>query len=459
MAASENLPTNKSTREETMESLKMSRRDFNKSAAMGVASLAMPATPGARGVLGANDRISVGLIGSGGMGQADLRDFLHTGQVDCLAIADPYEPNLDAGVMITNGAAKRYKDFRQILDRKDIDAVIIATPDHWHQIPMIMACEAGKDVYVEKPLSHTLVEGRHMVEAAERTKRVVQVGTQQRSGEHFQKAVELVQGGKIGKVCQAETWIHGNDYPDGIDNPPDVEAPLWFDYNLWLGPAPERPYNRNRTLYNFRWFWDYSGGILTDWGTHLLDIVHWAMGVGYPRTIQAAGGKFVLNDMRETPDTLEVIYEYPASPVSGKDFLVRFANRVTNGHGPDGHTYGIQFYGTSGTLFVDRSGYTLWPEPVPVGFEHVYSSNVVHADGSAQHFPHVLNFLDCMRTRQKPDSDVATTHRSTSAGLLGVIAYKLGRKLTWDGEREQFPNDAEANKLLTKEYRAPWKLL
>jgi predicted dehydrogenase len=441
-----------------MESFKMSRRDFHKSAALGVASLAMSAGPAVRNVLGANERLSIGLIGAGGMGQANLRDFLRTGQVDCLAVVDPYEPNLDAAVVLTNGAAKRYKDFREILDRKDIDAVVIATPDHWHAIPMIMACDAGKDVYVEKPLSHTVAEGRRMVEAATRSKRVVQVGTQQRSGEHFQKAVELVRSGKIGKVTLAETWIHGNQYPEGIDNPPDTDAPSWFDYNLWLGPAPYRPYNRNRTLYNFRWFWDYSGGILTDWGTHLLDVVHWAMGVEAPRTIQATGGKFLLDDNRETPDTLEVIYEYPASPASGKEFLVRFSNRVTNGHGPDGHTYGIQFCGTDGTLFIDRSGYTLWPEPARVGPERVATSSVTKGESSAQHYPHVLNFLDCVRSRQKTNSEVETTHRSTSAGLLGVISYKLGRKLTWDAEREQFPADAEGNRLLSKEYRKPWRL-
>ncbi|MBZ5671437.1 MAG: Gfo/Idh/MocA family oxidoreductase [Acidobacteriia bacterium] len=441
-----------------MESFKMSRRDFHKSAALGVASLAMSAGPAVRNILGANERLRIGLIGAGGMGQANVRDFLRTGQVDCLAVADPYEPNLDAAVVLTNGAAKRYKDFREILDRKDIDAVVIAAPDHWHAVPMIMACDAGKDVYVEKPLSHTLAEGRRMVEAAARSKRVVQVGTQQRSGEHFQKAVELVRSGKIGKVTLAETWIHGNQYPEGIDTPLDTDAPPWFDYDLWLGPAPYRPYNRNRTLYNFRWFWDYSGGILTDWGTHLLDVVHWAMGVEAPRTIQATGGKFLLDDNRETPDTLEVVYEYPASPASGKEFLVRFSNRVTNGHGPDGHTYGIQFYGTDGTLFIDRSGYTLWPEPARVGPERVATSSVIKGEGSAQHYPHVLNFLDCVRSRQKTNSEVETTHRSTSAGLLGVISYKLGRKLAWDAEREEFPGDAEANKLLSKEYRKPWRL-
>lgn len=441
-----------------MENLKMSRRDFNKSAALGAVSLALSAGPAVRNVLGANDRVSMGLIGAGGMGQADLRDFLRTGQVDVVAIADVYEPHLDDAVSMTLGKAKGCKDFRRLLDLKEVDAVIIATPDHWHAIPMIMACEAGKDVYVEKPLSHTLEEGRKMVEAAGRHNRVVQVGTQQRSGEHFQKAVELVRGGRIGKVTLAETWIHGNQFPEGIENPPDSDPPPWLDWDMWLGPAPKRAYNRNRAIYNFRWFWDYSGGILTDWGTHLIDVVHWAMGVEAPKTAFATGGKVLLEDNRETPDTLEVLYEYPASPVSGKEFLVRFSNRVTNGHGPDGHGYGIEFYGTDGTLFIDRGGYTLWPEAARVGPERVSSANVIKGEGSAQHYPHVLNFLDCVRSRQKPNSDVETTHRSTSAPHLGNIAFKLGRKLAWDAQQEQFPRDAEANKLLSKEYRKPWKV-
>ncbi len=439
-----------------MESLKISRRDFNKSAALGAVSLALSAGPAVRNVLGANDRIGIGLIGSGGMGRADLRDFLRTGQVDAIAIADPYQPNLDEGLGMTLGKAKGYKDFRQVLDRKDVDAVIIATPDHWHAIPMIASCEAGKDVYQEKPLSHTLHEGRRMVEAAQKHNRVVQVGTQQRSGEHFQKAVELVRGGKIGKVFYADTWIYGNEYPEGLGNPPDTDPPEWLDWDLWLGPAPRVPFNRNRCIGTFRWFWDYSGGTLTDWGVHLIDIVHWATGVDAPRTVVATGGKYLLEDNRETPDTLQVTFEYPPSAVSGKGFVVRFENRVANSHGPDGHGYGIEFYGTDGTLFIDRSGYTLWPEAARVGPERVSTSSVIKGEGSAQHYPHVLNFLDCVRSRQKPNSDVETTHRSTSAPLIANIAYKLGRRLTWDRDQEQFPGDAAANRLLTKEYRKPW---
>jgi hypothetical protein len=180
------------------------------------------------------------------------------------------------------------------------------------------------------------------------------------------------------------------------------------------------------------------------------------MGVDAPKTIMATGGKYLLEDNRETPDTLEVMYQYPASAMSGKEFVVRFSNRVTNARGPDGHSYGIQFFGSDGTLFIDRGGYTLWPEASRLGPERFLSGSVISSGGSAQHYPHVLNFLDCVKSRQKPNSDVETTHRSTSAGLLGVIAFKLGRKITWDAQQEQFPGDAEANKLLTKEYRHPW---
>src|SRR6266699_632259 len=375
----------------------ITRRDFNKALAGAAVGMLASSGPFAQSVLGANDRIGVGLIGAGGMGQFDLKDFLRSGQVDAIAIADPFQPNLDRALELTDGKAKGYKDFRAVLDHKDIQAVIIATPDHWHAIPMIMACEAGKDVYVEKPLSHTLAEGRKMVQAAAKHNRVVQVGTQQRSGEHFQKAVELVHSGKIGKV--------------------------------------------------------------TDWGGHLLDIVHWAMGVDAPKAVSAFGGKYVIEDNGEIPDALEVVFEYPASPVSGKEFVVRWSNRHANSHGPDGHGYGIQFYGTEGTLFIDREGYTLWPERKPNGGESVLSSGVTRSEGSAQHYPHVLNFLECLRSRRKPNSDIETTHRSTSAPHVANIAFKLGRKLRWNRDDEQFLNDPEANKLLTKQYRKPWNLI
>lgn len=436
---------------------KMTRRDFaGKAAKTAAAGLALASGPAIRNVLGANNRIGLGLIGAGDQGRYDLKDFMRTGQVDVIAVADPHQLNLDQAVEMTEGKAKAFKDFRGVLDRKDIDAVLIATPDHWHAIPMIAACAAGKDIYQEKPLSHTLYEGKKMIEAATAHNRVVQIGTQQRSGEHFQKAVELVQSGKIGKVCSVDTWIDWNTWPRVVDPFPDDNPPAWLDWDLWLGPAPYHRYNPARCLQSFRWYWDYANGMATDWGTHLLDIALWGMGVDAPKTVCAMGGKYLLQDDTETPDTLNVIYEFPASPVSGKDFIVTFTSRFTNQRGTEGHSNGIEFFGTEGTLLVDRGGFTVWPEPKRVGGDWVDSSAVMRSDSSAQHYPHVLNFLECVKSRQTPHSSIESGHRATSMGLLACISLKLGRKLVWDGQRQEFPGDVEANRLITKEYRKPW---
>ena len=291
-----------------------------------------------------------------------------------------------------------------------------------------------------------------MVEAARRNKRIVQMGTQQRSGTHFQKAVELVRGGKLGKVSFVRTWNYSNELPQGIGNPPDTDPLPGLDWNMWLGPAPTARYNRNRCLGNFRWFWDYAGGKLTDWGTHLIDIVHWAMDVDAPTSAFAVGSKYCIQDNRETPDNLEVLYEYPG-------FLMNYSNRIVNDHGIDGHSYGIQFQGTQGTLFIDRGGFEFMPEPQRVGDESAPPpEKEFRGEGSAQHFPHVRNFLDCVKSRQAPASEIEIGHRSTTASLLGNIALKVKQKIVWDGKKEELVGNAEASKLLTKEYRSPWKL-
>lgn len=436
----------------------INRREFGYGT-VGALGLAASAGSGyAQKPAAANDRIRMGFIGVGGMGSFDLSDMQRTGQIDVVAIADPYEPHLDAALEKTDRRAKGFEDFRHVLDNKEIDAVCIATPDHWHAIPMIMACDAGKDVYVEKPISHTVFEGRRMVEAAARHGRVVQVGTQQRSGKHFQKAVELVQSGKLGKIMRADTWINWNQPVEGLLNPPDMDPPPWLDWDLWLGPAPVHAYNRNRCIGNFRWFWDYANGMITDWGVHLIDVVHWAMGVDAPRTVSFAGGKWVLTDNTETPDTFEILYEYPQSPVSGKEFIVTFSSRFVNPHHDSGLGNGIEFIGTEGTLRLDRNGFTLFPEPDRSGGEPVPALGPIQNEGSAQHYPHVVNFLECVRSREKTRSDIATMHRSTSAPLLGAIACKVGRKLTWDAQQERFIGDEEANRHLTKEYRKPWNV-
>ena len=432
----------------------ITRRDFVKDStitAVGT-SLALSAGPFAGRVLAANDKIVVGVIGCGGQGRTNMRDFLRQPDVEIAAVCDVYDANLHQAVEMTDGKATGYKDFRKLLERKDIDAVIIATPDHWHALPMIQACEAGKDVYVEKPLSHTIHEGRRMVEAARQHQRIVQVGTQQRSGAHFQRAVDVVRSGKLGKVSFVRTWNCSNQFPQGIGNPPDTDPLPGLDWDMWLGPAPYVRYNRNRCINTFRWFWDYAGGMLTDWGTHLIDIVHWAMDVDAPTGIFAAGAKYHIHDNRETPDNLEVTYEYPG-------FMMNYSNRVLNNHGIDGHSYGIQFQGTQGTLFLDRAGFEFTPEPLRVGDESAPSTEKpFKSEGSAQHFPHVRNFLDCVKSRQTPISDVEIGHRSTSAALLGNIALKVRQRIAWDGKKEEVIENAEANKLLSKQYRSPWKL-
>jgi predicted dehydrogenase len=333
------------------------RRDFMKKVAAGAVSagVALPAL-GQTKAVSANDKVIVGVIGTGRMGRGDLADFAKQPEVEIAAVCDVYQPNLDEGLKATSGKAQAYTDYRQLLDRKDIDVVIVGTPDHWHALPMVEACKAGKDVYVEKPICRTIDEGKIMVEAARKYNRVVQVGTQQRSGIHFQKAIKLVQDGFIGKVSFVRTWNYANRYPEGIGNPADSEPPAGLNWDFWLGPAPKVSFNRNRfgvgehhSSY-FRYFWDYAGGYMTDWGVHLIDIVQWAMKVDGPNVITALGGKFYIQDNAETPDTLQVTYEY-----ENPKFVCVYENRWDNGNSMYGKGYGIEFHGTEGTRCTARA--------------------------------------------------------------------------------------------------------
>lgn len=433
-----------------MSNTEFTRRDFLKTTATTAVGVGAAISPVSQ-ILGANNRINVGVIGCGGMGRSNMRHFMVNKDVAIIAICDVYEKHLKKAWKRTDRKAKEYKDFRKLLENKDIDAVIVATPDHWHALPTIYACDAGKDVYVEKPLALTIAEGQAMVKAARRNKRIVQMGTQQRSGQHFQRAVEIVRSGQLGKISFVRCWNYGNQYPDGIGNPPDSQPPEGLDWDFWLGPAPKVPYNKNRCIYQFRWFWDYSGGKLTDWGTHLLDVVLWAMDVKGPLAVSAQGEKYYLQDNRETPDTLEVTYEFPG-------FLCEYSSRECNAYGINHRGYGIQFHGTNGTLFVDRSGYELYPEFERKGDEYVERVDMLRSGSSEQNDPHVRNFLDCVKSRQLPICDVEIGHRSTTTPHLGNIALKTKVRIEWDAENERITNSEEANKLLDKPYRAPWKL-
>ena len=432
------------------------RRKFVKTMAAGAGlAFGMPASSYAR-ILGANDRIGFGIIGVGRMGRGHLNTLVNMvpDQAQVLALSDVYRANLDWASLRAPGA-DTYGDFRELLTRPDIDAVVVASPDHWHALQTVMACQSGKDVYVEKPSCLAIKEGRKMVDAARANDRVVQVGTQQRSQWHFQKAVEIVRSGRLGPISFVRSWNYGNEYPDGIGNPADSSPPPGLDWDMWLGPAPALPFNINRfgvildddgnytRWASFRWFWNYAGGMMTDWGVHLLDIVQWAMEEDYPLSASATGGKFYLTDNRETPDTVSATFRYPG-------FVSTYENRTCNSKQMDGHGYGIMFHGTKGTLFVDRGGYELIPES---GSD--LQPTRVEAQGGA---PHMQNFIDCIRSRARPVSDIEIGHRSSSVAILGNVAFRSGRHIKWDGETEEIIGDDEAAKLLHVTYRSPWTI-
>lgn len=434
-----------------------SRRTFIKTLTAGAAGLSLGLSAKSYGnILGANDTIRVGMIGIGRQGRGLMDNMLNEPDAEVVALSDVYEPNLDfASARVP--AADTYKDFRNLLDRDDIDAVVIATPDHWHALNTVMACQAGKDVYVEKPLSRYIEDGRKMVEAAREHDRIVQTGTMQRSGKIFQEAVEMVHSGQLGKISFVRTWNYSNAYPEGIGDPGNSTPPAGLDWDMWLGPAEQRPYNENRFGVNlddelqyqrwasFRWFWDYAGGMMTDWGVHLLDIVQWAMQVEAPEVVTATGGKFHIRDNRETPDTLSASFRYP-------NFICTYENRVCNGKTIDGNGYGISFHGTEGTLFVDRGSLELTPEP---GSNLEPMSMQVEENASAKH---TRNFLDCVKSRETPICDVEIGHRSTSTANLGNIAYRTGQRIEWDSEQEQAANSEEANRLVRGFHREPWTM-
>ena len=401
---------------------------------------------------GANEKIVLGLIGCGGMGRSNLRSFMALDGVEVAGLCDVDETHLDEATADVVGAErpapKRWKDFRHLLDQKDIDAVIIATPDHWHALPFIAACEAGKDIYCEKPIAHNLVECRAMLNAARHFRRVVQVGTWQRSVPHFQQAIEFVRSGQLGDISVCRTWYARGVDPKAWLGPmapqPDQAPPAGFDYDFWLGPAPKRPYNPNRAHFSWRWFFDYGGGLMTDWGMHLIDIVLLAMQASDPVSVSAAG-HFIFDDSRDTPDTMQALYRFPK-------WNLIWENRLNNGRGLDGgRQHGCEFIGANGSLIVDRTTYQWFPEkpgnpgpPPPAKGENT----------------HWQNFLDCMKTRGKPRSDIESMAKTNIVCNLGNIAFQSGTTIRWDAGKQELVNrrDARGCRSYQRDYRAPWKL-
>ncbi len=443
----------------------MQRRQF-----LGGAAAASLTALSAGRVLGAGEKVWVGLIGCGGRGMAVARLMRQVPNVAFVAACDVYEPNAVAAKEWAGSDCQAYRDFRHVLDRKDVDAVLVATPDHWHAIPTVLACRAGKDVYVEKPLGHNVREGRAVVEAARKYGRVVQAGTQHRSADHYREAARLVQSGELGRIHFVRVWNYVNMFPDGVGRKSDGDPPAGLDWDFYLGPAPAVPYNRNRFLNTFRWFWDYAGGLLTDWGTHRFDSVHQVMGVDAPLSVSAAGSRYELRDGAETPDVLQVTYEYPgfvlsyeASNVNGQGLGGRTPGRsYYRARGPDDRPHGEAFYGTRGTLLSDRIGFEVVPELESVragGMTPKPRTGRREAAGRDATDKHVQNFIDCVRSRQRPAADVEICHKASTVAHLGNIAYRTGRKLRWDAAREEIVGDAAANALLGRAARKPWDLI
>ena len=303
-----------------------------------------------KNVSGANDRVRVGLIGSGGRGKQDWTSFLKQPDVEPVAVCDLYDPFRAKGIEMTEGRAKGFQDFRKLLEEKDIDAVIVAVPDHWHALMTTAACAAGKDVYCEKPLSLTVSEGRKMVAAARKHNRVVQTGSQQRSGSHYAQAVKLIQDGGIGEVHRINAGMQRNIFP-GLKPTEMASGPLpTFDWDMWLGPAPKRAFDPFRCIYNFRWFWDYSGGQMTNWGAHHLDIARWIVNAEAPTEVAGFGGRYSLTDGGETPDIQQVTYQFPKVVVNWTVSEVGQGKPIT-----------LDIYGTKGMLTLLRSGFAVLP--------------------------------------------------------------------------------------------------
>ncbi len=407
-------------------------------------------------VLGANERIRTGHLGLGYMGISNLQFALQRPEIQPVAVCDLWQPYRERALAVVRDAGHpkpaELVYFEEMIADPDVDAVVVCTPDHWHAIPSIMACDAGKAVWCEKPVATTMREGKAMLEAARRNDTVFQCGTMQRSGAHFQEAVELIQSGYIGKVARAHVWVNEEIPVEGLGNPPDTDPPEGLDWERYLGWTPKVPFNQNRFHYHWRWFKEYCSGNMTDWGVHLVDIVLWAMGEDKPpRRVNAAGGKFVLTDNRNTPDQVDVTWEF-------NDYTLTLANCCYNPQSPYGRSRtGNAFMGTLGTLVIDRGGYVIIPNPANGGCEPK------HRGSTPMNEPHWENFVRCVRDGKRPISDIAVCHNSTNVCHLGACSYFAGGPLDWDHQHQRIQSkDQEvadkANAFANREYQNGWSL-
>ncbi|MBS0206754.1 MAG: Gfo/Idh/MocA family oxidoreductase [Planctomycetes bacterium] len=436
----------------------MQRREFLASSAITVASATLLAAD-SPGKIVASERIRVGCVGTGGRAFSLVNSFSRNKNCEVVALADidPGKFGQAVAAVEKNQGTKpqTVADFRQLIDDKSLDAIVVGTPDHWHAIPTILACLAGKDVYVEKPDGHNIVEGQRMVAAMKKHGRVIQMGTQARTTDRMKSAIEFLKTGALGKCLVARAWESAKQGSIGF--PKDREAPPGVDYDMWLGPAPLRPFNPNRFHGRWRWFYDYGTGDLGNDGVHRLDMAAWALSaageaqgdapLSLPTTVSTGGGKWYFDDMQEWPDTLQVTYEFGGKSPK----LLTYEMRIWAPYGFLGESEAAAVYGDKGYIII---GNTRWKAFGP--------GNTVLAEGTGgnDEAAHVENFLDCIKSRQRPNADLETVgHPSSLLCHMGNVASRVNRKLVFDGATETFVNDKEANALRTRtEYRKPWVL-
>jgi predicted dehydrogenase len=412
-----------------------------------------------------SNRLIVGLIGCRGMGFSDLREFIALEEVEVKALCDVDENVLNeraknveemlldkekAGFEVTYKKPELYGDYRKLLEDQEIDAVIIGTPDHWHTLIAIDAMDAGKHVYVEKPLANTIHENMLVVKAANKYNKVVQVGQWQRSDKHWQDAMDYVHSGVLGQIRLVKAWAYMNWFR--VKPIEDSAAPAGVDYDFWLGPARKVPFNENRFHFNFRWFWDYAGGLMTDWGVHMLDFALDGMKAGRPKSIMSSGGMFSHPaGTMETPDTQQTIYEFDK-------FNLLWEDAVGIEEGPYGRQHGVAFLGDWGTLVVDRSGWEVIPETNYKPKEKIIEAVPFTKGLDVGLREHVKNFVSCVKGNNRDtNANVDIGANVAIVGHMGNIAYRVGEKIYWDDEAKKFNNE-KANALIKPSYRDPWEL-
>jgi predicted dehydrogenase len=428
------------------------RRNFIKTASVLAAGsvISLDALAEARMKVPASDKIRVALIGVNSQGWSDLSSFLKNPEVDCVAMCDVdrnvLNKRTDEVIKMGRPQPKLYIDYRKMLENKDIDVVIVGTPDHWHCLMLVNALEAGMHVYQEKPIGNSIAEINIMQKAVKKHGKIVQVGQWQRSQPHFVDAINFLKSGKLGRIRVCKAWSYV-DWKGAVPKVPDSPVPEGVDYNLWLGPAPMRPFNKNRFHFTWRWYWEYAGGLMTDWGVHLIDYILYGMGKAIPASVMAIGGKYAFpDDDMVTPDTMTAVYDF-------KDFTMVWEHTIGIGLGNWKRPHGMAYTGENGTLVLDRNGWEVFPDKQRMEAVPLQKNVGVGLD------IHVKNFLDCLKnnTPEKLNASIDIGRNVALVAQMGNIAYRTGEKVVWNNDKQQFATQT-ANKLIIPQYNNGYTL-